>query len=41
VNGEILRAKRRQRPIIQNFLSGNVMRTFSSIKEAAQGMGVN
>lgn len=41
VYGEILRAKRRQRPIIQYSPSGNVMRTFSSIKEAARVVGVN
>jgi hypothetical protein len=41
VHGEILRAKRRQRPIIQYSQNGNVMRTFSSIKEAALVVGVN
>jgi hypothetical protein len=41
VYGEILRAKRRQRPIIQYSESGNMMRTFSSIKEAARAVGVN
>jgi hypothetical protein len=41
VYGEILRAKRRQRPIIQYSPGGNVMRTFPSIKEAAQAVGVN
>ncbi len=40
-SGEILRAKRRQRPIVQNSGSGNVMPTFSSIKEAARVVEVN
>jgi len=40
VYGEILRAKRRQRPIVQYSETGNIMRTFSSIKEAARVVGV-
>lgn len=41
VYGEILRSKRRQRPIIQYSQNRNVVRIFSSIKEAAQVVGLN
>ncbi len=39
--GQILRAKKKQRKIMQYLINGKYLHTFDSIKEAAKQAGVN